>query len=205
MAAALDLAVLGDSIAYGQGAAQPADAPGPRLVRALAETGIAARLTVVAVPGARSAGLDAQVGRALRPRPPQVAVIVIGANDLARFVAPEQAARSLERALRRLAAAGAETVLAPAPDLSVVPWVPAPLQAAVRAASQALRAAQLDVARATGARVADPDGATGAAFAADRSLFSADRFHPSTAGYAVIAASLAPEVIAAAERAQARL
>ena len=35
-------------------------------------------------------------------------------------------------------------------------------------------------------------------FAADNSLFSPDRFHPSSAGYAVIASALIPAVIAAA-------
>jgi lysophospholipase L1-like esterase len=39
---------------------------------------------------------------------------------------------------------------------------------------------------------------TSAAFAADRSLFSRDRFHPSSAGYAMIANMLAPAVRAAA-------
>jgi lysophospholipase L1-like esterase len=200
----LRLAVLGDSIAYGQGARRPADAPGPRLVAALAEAGVAAELAVAAVPGARSADLDAQVARAVAGRPPDVAVIVIGANDLAGFVPADRAAGALERALVRLQGAGAEIVVAPAPDLSVVPWVPQALRATVRAASRSLRAAQLAVVRAVGARVADVDGTTAAAFAADPKLFSADRFHPSSAGYAVIAASLAPEVIAAAERVRAR-
>jgi lysophospholipase L1-like esterase len=37
-----------------------------------------------------------------------------------------------------------------------------------------------------------------AAFAADPAMFAADRFHPSSAGYARIAAALAPTVLAAA-------
>lgn len=37
-----------------------------------------------------------------------------------------------------------------------------------------------------------------ARFAGDERLFSADRFHPSAAGYAVIAEALAPQVLAAA-------
>jgi lysophospholipase L1-like esterase len=46
--------------------------------------------------------------------------------------------------------------------------------------------------------VADPDGRTSELFRADRSLFSADRFHPSSAGYGVIAGELLPHVLAAA-------
>src|SRR3954447_2002501 len=138
---AVRLAVLGDSIAYGQGAARRADAPGPRLAAALEAAGYPAQVQVVAVPGARSSALDAQVTRALA-RSPEVAVIIIGANDLARFVPPDAATRDLARALRRFLAAGTEVVVAPAPDLSVVPWVPRQLRAAVRAASAALRAGQ---------------------------------------------------------------
>jgi lysophospholipase L1-like esterase len=52
-------------------------------------------------------------------------------------------------------------------------------------------------AEALGGRVADGDGATARAFAADHRLFSADRFHPSSAGYAVIASALLPQVLAA--------
>jgi lysophospholipase L1-like esterase len=48
-----------------------------------------------------------------------------------------------------------------------------------------------------GARIADADGETTRAFAADPSLFSADRFHPSSAGYAAIAAALLPTTLAA--------
>src|SRR3712207_8752774 len=49
--------------------------------------------------------------------------------------------------------ADAEVVVAPAPDLSVVPWVPAQARAAVRAGSLLLRKAQARAAVAAGARV----------------------------------------------------
>lgn len=194
---AVRLAVLGDSIAYGQGAAARADTPGERLARALREAGYDVELRVFAVPGAVSADLERQVARALG-WPPDIAVVVIGANDLTHFVPPEQAAGHLDRAIRGLRAAGAETVVAPAPDLSVVPHVPVPMRAVVRAASAVLRAAQVRAATGAGARVADVDAGTSAAFASDRRLFSGDRFHPSSAGYAVIAGALVPEVLAAA-------
>jgi lysophospholipase L1-like esterase len=192
------LAVLGDSIAYGQGAARAADAAGPRLVAALEAAGYPAELRVVAVPGAQSSGLAAQVTRACGWSP-EVVVIVIGANDLTHFVQPAEAAAHLERAVRRLRDEGAAVIVAPAPDLSVVPWVPPVMRAAVHAASQQLRAAQVQHAVAAGARIADAQEGTRTAFATDPNLFSADRFHPSSAGYAVIAAALAPEVLAAVE------
>lgn len=191
------LAVLGDSIAWGQGAARERDRPGPRLVDALSQHGLDVELGTFAVPGARSAGLARQVDTAL-PWTPDVAVIVIGANDLTHREPVATAVQALAEAVRRLREAGAEVVVAPAPDLSAVPHVPVALRAVVRAAGDALRWQQVAAATDAGARVADPDQRASRAFAVDPSLFSADRFHPSSAGYAVIADALLPTVIEAA-------
>ena len=120
----LTFAVLGDSIAYGQGAARQADTVGARLAADLSTAGIATDVRVFAVPGARSQALPDQARKAATGRP-DLALIIIGANDLTHFVAPQQAAAQLADAVRALRAAGAEVVVAPAPDLSVVPWVPA--------------------------------------------------------------------------------
>jgi lysophospholipase L1-like esterase len=57
---------------------------------------------------------------------------------------------------------------------------------------------------AEGGRVADLHASTSRAFAADPALFSADRFHPSSRGYAVIAEALAPVVVEAAAARLAR-
>jgi lysophospholipase L1-like esterase len=103
----------------------------------------------------------------------------------------------LSGAVRRLRESGADVVVAPAPDLSAVPGVPATMRAAVRAASARLRDRQIEAARAEGARIADEEAGTSTAFRADPHLFSADRFHPSSAGYAVIAERLLPHVLAA--------
>jgi lysophospholipase L1-like esterase len=197
----LTFAVLGDSIAYGQGAGRRGDTAGARLAAMLAAHGHPADLHVFAVPGARSDGLATQVRRAAAVRP-DLALVVIGANDLTHFVAPQQAAALLGDAVRTLAAAGAQVVVAPAPDLSVLPWIPMQLRAVVRTGSAALRAAQTRAALVAGARVADVDGATSAAFAADPALLCSDRFHPSSAGYALIAEALAPAVRAAASAAR---
>jgi hypothetical protein len=88
-------------------------------------------------------------------------------------------------------------VVAPAPDLSVIPHVPPAMRALVQAGSALLRSAQARETIAAGGRIADPEGSTSAAFAADPALFSRDRFHPSSAGYAMIAKALAPAVRAA--------
>lgn len=196
-AVTLRLALLGDSIAYGIGAARPEDALAPRLAAALSALGLDVQTQVEAVPGARSSGLKAQVDRVL-PWQPDVVVVVIGANDLTRTVPVEKAVAALRAAVVRLRQGGAEVVLAPAPDLSVVPHVPAAARELVRATSLQLRRAQLEAVREEGGRAADVD--TARAFAADPSLFSPDRFHPSSAGYALIAQALTPYVVAAATR-----
>jgi lysophospholipase L1-like esterase len=192
----LTLALLGDSIAYGQGATSPAHTVGARLAAQLRAAGAEPEVRVFAAPGATSAGLAAQVRRALDAAP-DIAVIIIGANDLTRMVPASEAAGRLAAAVQSLRAAGAQVVVAPAPDLSAVPWVPLSLRGAVRAASETLRQAQTRAAGAAGAHVADVNAATAARFAADPTMFSADRFHPSSAGYAAIAAALAPTVLAA--------
>ncbi|HEX8004713.1 MAG TPA: GDSL-type esterase/lipase family protein [Mycobacteriales bacterium] len=191
------LAVLGDSIAYGTGAAARSDTIGARLHAALLATGRDAVVDVVAVPGARSAGLAAQVRRALR-RPPDVAVVVIGANDLAHLADPTACARALGDAVAALTAAGARVVVATAPDLSVVPGVPAAFRGAVREASAAYAALQAAAVTAAGGAVASLGSLLAPAFAGDVSLFAADRYHPSSAGHALIADALAPYVLAAA-------
>ena len=87
----LRLAVLGDSIAYGVGAARLAETLGPRLVAGLGAAGVGAEHRVFAVPGAVSTDLEAQVER-VRAWRPQLVVVVIGANDLTHLVPPERAA-----------------------------------------------------------------------------------------------------------------
>jgi lysophospholipase L1-like esterase len=200
MATSLKFAVLGDSIAYGQGATRATETAGARLTAELTAAGMPTQLRVFAVPGARSDALAAQVRRAVEWGV-EVALIIIGANDLTRLVPPERAAGQLGDAITRLRAAGAYVVVAPAPDLSAVPWVPPQLRAVVKAGSDQLRAAQTSAALGAGAKVADVGGSTTAAFAEDTRLFSADRFHPSSAGYALIAQALAPAVLAAAKEA----
>ncbi|SHN77941.1 Lysophospholipase L1 [Geodermatophilus obscurus] len=193
----LRLALIGDSLAYGSGAAGPRDALGPRLAAALTDAGYDVDLAVLAVPGAVTGDLTAQVRRAA-PLGVDLAVVVVGANDLARLVPPAQSAAALASALADLRAAGTDVVVVPAPDMSTVPWVPPALRPLVQVASATLQREQAAVARRNGAMVAAVSDAVSAAFGTDPALFSADRFHPSSAGYAHIAQALVPHVVAAA-------
>lgn len=163
----LRLAVLGDSIGYGIGASRPEDALAPRLAADLSTLGLPVVTKLFAVPGARSSDLAAQVDRATA-WDPDIAVIVVGANDLTRLVPAEQAAAQLERAVRALRSSGAQVVVAPAPDLSVVPYLPAMMREMVQGASRLLRQAQARATLAAGGRVADPDAAIASASAPTR-------------------------------------
>jgi lysophospholipase L1-like esterase len=195
------LAVLGDSIAYGVGADRPSHTLAQRISSALGEQDIAVEPRVFALSGARSADLARQVAAALA-WDPHVALVVIGANDLTHFVPLERAAGQLRAAVRALRGSGVEVVVAPAPDLSMLPHVPPLARPVVRAGSLALREAQVRAVLEEGGRVADATESTAAAFGDDRSLFARDLFHPSSAGYAVIAQALVPAVLEAAASAR---
>ncbi|MCA0145141.1 SGNH/GDSL hydrolase family protein [Blastococcus sp. LR1] len=188
------LLVLGDSIAYGTGASRSEDTIGRRLATELTADGFDVDLHVLAVPGAVSADLAAQVRRAV-PLEPDLALVVIGANDLARFVPAPQATAALGAAVTALRATGSDVVVVPAPDMSMVPFVPPGLRPLVRGACAVLQQSQTRVAGAGGATVAPVVADLAAAFVADPALFSADRFHPSSAGYARISRALAPYVL----------
>ncbi|TQM79870.1 lysophospholipase L1-like esterase [Saccharothrix saharensis] len=191
--------VLGDSLAAGVGCTRVEETLGERLAAVLRAEGHAVDLGVHAVSGARSTGLDAQVRAAVRAGV-DVALIVIGANDLTSFTPPAVGARLLHDAVAGLRRAGAQVVVATAPDLGVVSHVPPAYRAFVSQASGLYARAQADAVVGAGGVVAAVGAEVSARFAGEPALFSADRFHPSAAGYAVIADALAPSVRAAAHR-----
>ncbi|WP_410626951.1 SGNH/GDSL hydrolase family protein [Amycolatopsis sp. cmx-8-4] len=190
----LRFCLLGDSLAAGVGSTRPEDTLGHRLARRLRAAGHLVTLRNFAVPGARSTDLQRQAGAALGEGA-DLALIVIGANDLAGFVPPAVGARQLHDAVSRLVRAGTRVLVVPAPDLGIVSRVPAAYRALVSAASEHYARAQTEAAVRAGGSVAAAGPELAARFTADPALFSADRFHPSSAGYAVIADALAPHVL----------
>ena len=190
----LRFVALGDSIAYGTGARHVDEAVGPRLVRELQREGYDVDLRLLAVPGATSRDLAAQVRRAVSVGT-DLALIVIGANDLTRLVPPAQAAAALGAAITALRAAGARVVVAPAPDLSDFPAIPPAFRPLVHQACLRLQQSQAAATETAGGVVAPVSADLARAFAADPALFSLDRYHPSSAGYARIADVLAPYVL----------
>ncbi|TDB94076.1 SGNH/GDSL hydrolase family protein [Actinomadura sp. 7K534] len=196
--APLSLVMLGDSTAAGLGVHRPDETPA-----ALLATGLSAiadrpvRLTNVARSGSRSDALSGQVDRALQTRP-DLAVIMIGGNDVTARVPPAESVRHLGYAVERLRAAGSEVVVGTCPDLGTVKPLMQPLRYIARRASRQLAAAQTIAVVERGARSVSLGDLLGREFSADpRSMFSEDRYHPSGRGYAAACAAVLPSMASA--------
>jgi lysophospholipase L1-like esterase len=194
----LSLAVLGDSSAAGLGVDRPEQTPGARIACGLAAVAeLPVRLANVALVGARSADLDRQVTLALEARP-DVALIMVGANDITHRVSLTAAVSHLDLAVRRLREAGCEVVVGTCPDLGTIEPIAQPLRYLARRWSRQLAAAQTIVVVEAGGRTVSLGDLIGPEFsAAPHEMFSPDRFHPSAAGYAQAAMAVLPSVCAA--------
>ncbi|GAB2703563.1 SGNH/GDSL hydrolase family protein [Kitasatospora kifunensis] len=193
----LVLAFLGDSTAVGLGVRRSRETPG-----ALLATGLAAvaerrvELVNVAASGARSDDLARQVRLALTARP-EVAVIIIGANDVTRHTPAAQAVRQLGDAVRDLRMLGCEVVVGTCPDLGTIKPVRPPLRWLARRVSRQLAAAQTIAVVEAGGRTVSLGSLLGPEFAARPEMFASDRFHPSAQGYATAAMAVLPSLCAA--------
>ncbi len=196
----VQMVVLGDSSAAGMGADSPRETVGAILANGVsAFSGRPVQLTNVAVIGAESSGLDVQVVNALDAVPhPDVAVILIGANDVTHRIDKSIAVRHLEGAVRHLREAGAEVIVGTCPDLGTLQPVAQPLRSLARRWSRDLAAAQTVGVVEAGGRTVSLGDLIGHEFAERPSeMFSKDRFHPSAAGYARAASAMLPSVCSA--------
>ena len=192
-----ELVVLGDSSAAGMGADAAHQTVGAIIANGVsALSGRPVRLTNVAVVGAESSGLDVQLATALdEVARPDVAVILIGANDVTHRIDKSIAVRHLEQTVRALRAAECQVVVGTCPDLGTIEPVAQPLRLLARRWSRDLAAAQTVAVVEAGGRTVSLGDLLGSEFA-ERSheMFSHDRFHPSPAGYARVASVLLPSV-----------
>ena len=196
----IELLVLGDSTAAGQGADHASQTVGAILANGVsAFSGRPVRVTNVAVVGAESSGLELQVINALDAVPrPDAAAILVGANDVTHRIDKSVAVRHLGDAVRRLTDAGAQVVVGTCPDLGTLEPVGQPLRALVRRWSRDLAAAQIVAVVEAGGRTVSLGDLIGPEFArAPREMFSQDRFHPSSAGYARAASAMLPTMCVA--------
>ena len=188
---ALGFAVLGDSLAAGLGAETTARLPGVRLARGLAEeAGRPVRLTTHAMVGSRTSDLGEQIDLALIS-PPELALVIVGGNDVTTKIRIGTSAELLARQVQRLVRAGTTVVVGTCPDLDAVTPIPQPLRTIASRWALALARAQrreLD-------RIAVHSVSLAALISPDfrrrgDELFSPDRFHPNGAGYELAASVL---------------
>ncbi|MET3961119.1 lysophospholipase L1-like esterase [Marmoricola sp. OAE513] len=194
---AIKVALLGDSSAAGYGVSTVEETPG-----AFLGSGMAARanrrvhLGAFCVSGAKSSDLVGQIKAAL-PTAPDVAVILIGANDVTHRMLPSESVRFLSEAVRRLQDAGVQVVVGTCPDLGTVRPIPQPLRQVARQWSRRLAAAQTIAVVEAGGRTVSLGSILGPEFDADPTVFfGPDRFHPSAAGYSSLVGVLLPSVLA---------
>jgi lysophospholipase L1-like esterase len=193
----LSMVILGDSSAAGYGVHKPRETPG-----ALLATGVSRRLRRpvrlhrLAVVGSMSAGLPYQVDAALE-YDPEVAIILVGGNDVTHVTARAAAVRHLGDAVRRLRAVGCKVVVGTCPDIGAIKPIKAPLRWLARSWSRQLAAAQTVAVVEAGGRTVSIGDLLGPAFEADPvRMFSSDHFHPSAEGYARAAAVMMPTLMA---------
>lgn len=126
---ALQLLVLGDSVAAGLGVERRKDTPGARIARGLAaRTGRPVRLRTGAVVGSESSALAGQLAGLPTDYRPDIAVIVVGGNDVTHRIPIAVATGHLRAAIDRLVSNGAVVVVGTCPDLGALRAVPQPLR-----------------------------------------------------------------------------
>jgi lysophospholipase L1-like esterase len=195
----VDLLLLGDSIAAGLGAEVPKETLGGRLSRGLAkQTQRAVRLRTAAYVGAETSMLAGQIDGLPPSYTADVAVIVVGGNDVTHRVPVAESVRDLEAAITRLRERGTAVVVGTCPDLGALRPVPQPLRSLGSRASKQLAAAQHAAAVRAGAHVVSLAHVVGPFFITNPDeMFSLDRFHPSALGYKRTAKAMLPSVLAA--------
>lgn len=201
----LELVVLGDSIAAGLGAERRKDTLGARLAKGLARRlRRPVRLRTAAIVGAESSVLAEQIDGLPAGYSPDLAVIVVGGNDVTHRVPVATSIGHLEEAIRRLHARGAAVVVGTCPDLGALRPVPQPLRALGSRLSRQLADAQAAAAERLGAQAVSLRRAVGPFFVTQPDeMFSLDRFHPSATGYRRTADALLPALLEAHPQAKA--
>ncbi|WP_157970700.1 SGNH/GDSL hydrolase family protein [Nakamurella deserti] len=191
----LRLAMLGDSSSAGFGAADEDFLPGVMLARDLsARLYRPVQLSTHAVVGTGAADLARQVEAALLDGV-DVAVVIVGPNDVRDRVAPAESVRALAAAVARLRTHDVVVVVGTCPDLGVITPIPAPLRQLAGYWSRSLAARQEQAVHRAGGLAVPIGRWVSPGFVGHPELFSPDLFHPSGEGYARAVAVLSPAVL----------
>lgn len=191
------LLMLGDSLAAGLGASHRKQTLGARLAKGVARHfSRPVKLRTAAIVGSESHALADQLDSLPAGYRPDVAVIVIGGNDVTHLIPPESAVKHLERAITRLRELGVPVVVGTCPDLGTLRPVPQPLRSVLSLMSRRMAAVQTRATERAGGVPVSLRRAVGPLFReAPNEMFSVDQFHPSAEGYRRTAKALLPAVV----------
>jgi lysophospholipase L1-like esterase len=188
-------ALLGDSTAAGYGVYRDRDTPAAQL--AIGISAVARRpvhVTNVAEVGAESPQLPAQL-EALGDARVELAIIMIGANDVTELTKPSVAVPYLEDVVRSLRTRGVEVIVGTCPDLGTVSPIAQPLRAYARRLSRRMAREQTVAVVRAGGRTVSLGDLLGPIFEKRAEMFAADRFHPSAEGYREAARAVLPSAL----------
>jgi lysophospholipase L1-like esterase len=188
--AATDTVVwLGDSTAAGVGASTQATTVAEQVAT---RTGRSVRLTVLAVSGARVAGVLHEQLPKVAAVQPTIVFVSVGANDAVHLTSTSAFRRDYRRLLSRLPGSVRRVVLLGVPDMGAPPRLAQPLRALTGWRGRAMDREVEALARARQLVYVDIAGTTGPAFRRDPGhSFARDHYHPSDAGYALWADAVA--------------
>lgn len=194
----LRLAALGDSSIAGVGADRVTDCLAVQIAQRLADAaGRPVHVRGHGVSGARTADVARTQLAALDPcDPPDVVVVVVGANDIVHATPPWRYRRDVTRLYSDLRAhLDVPVVACSLPEIRAISLVGHPLRDVAVAYGCALGVLQRRaIQRIRGVTLVDARRDAGPAFLRLPDAMAVDGFHPSTAGYRLLAESLAPAV-----------
>ncbi len=191
----LVLAMLGDSTAVGYGTRSADELPGVVLAKALAASlGRPIRLRTHGLSGCGAADLPRQIAEMLSGAV-DLAVILVGANDIRDKVPPGRSAEHLGNAVAVLRSQLIPVVVGTCPDFGVIEPIPQPLRSVLHTWSRLLATLQERAVLAEGGRSVAIGRLVSPEFAHRPEMFAGDRFHPSAAGYARAVAALLPAAL----------
>jgi lysophospholipase L1-like esterase len=191
------LLVLGDSAAVGYGMTRAEATPPAMLGIGLAHVMDApVEVRSHAVVGAQTSELMQQIAE-VGDWQADVAVIIVGTNDVTHQVPPNTSARQLGDVVRHLVDADCEVVVGTTPDLGSVRPIMQPLRSVAQRWSRNLARKQTVAVVGAGGRAVSLGDLLGNLFTENRDImFGLDRFHPSETGYANMVSVLVPAVAA---------
>jgi len=197
--APVELLLVGDSIAAGLGAESAKGTLGARLAKGIANRiEQPVRLRTTAVVGAETSMVMAQLAALPAAYRPDVAVVIVGGNDVTHRVPAGESVAHLVEVIEALRGRGSAVVVGTCPDVGAVRPLPQPLRSLGRRVAKQLAEKQAEASLAAGAHVVSLAEVVGPFFITNPDeMFSIDRFHPSAAGYKRTAKAMLPSVLAA--------